>query len=315
MPSRQALAKRLREERLAREREADLASTRRRRAGLLVGGLLALAAVAGLVIALTGGGEEREPATSSSAAAIADVHGVGVDPADGALYIATHSGLFRSAPGQPSARRVEAPEQDLMGFSVAGPGRFLASGHPGASQQGLPSALGLIESRDGGSSWRSISLEGEADFHVLRAAGDAVYGFDGRLMASRDGGASWDALEPPGELSDLAPDPRRPGRVLASTSDGLKLSSDGGRRWSSGTLAGPALLAWGRGARVFAVDGAGKVYASADAGGSWKPVGAVQGPPAAFAADRKGSVYVARQDGSVDQSSDDGRTWRPRSRN
>ena len=240
---------------------------------------------------------------------------MGVDPADGALYIATHTGLFRSAAAESSARRVEAPEQDLMGFSVAGRGRFLASGHPGPSQQGLPNPLGLIESRDGGRSWRSISLEGEADFHILRATGDVVYGFDGRLMASSDGGKSWNELESPGELSDLATDPSRRGRLLASTSAGLKLSSDGGRRWSNGTLPGPALLAWGRGARVFAVDGAGTVSASADAGRSWKPVGAVQGAPAAFAADRKGSVYVARQDGSVDQSSDGGRTWRPRSRN
>ena len=315
MPSRQAQAKRLREERLRRERETEQASTRRRRAGLLAGGLLALAAIAGLLIALAGGGDERDAAVSGSPAPIVDVHGVGVAPADGALYIATHSGLFRSAPGESTARRVEAPEQDLMGFSAARPGRFLASGHPGPSQQGLPNPLGLIESRDGGRSWRSISLEGEADFHVLRAAGDVVYAFDGRLMASRDGGASWKELKPPGELSDLAPDPRSPGHVLASTNDGLKLSSDGGRRWSNGTLAGPALLAWGRGARVFAVDGAGKVSASANAGRSWKAVGAVQGPPAAFVADRKGRVYVARQDGSVDQSSDGGRTWRPRSRN
>lgn len=313
MTSRQPQKKRLREERLARQREEEQASARGRRAGLLTAGLLGLAAIAGVAVALSADGEDSGGG-GASAATIADVHGVGVDPSDGALYIATHSGLFRSARGESSARRVDAPEQDLMGFSVAGSDRFVASGHPGPGQD-LPPALGLIESRDRGRTWRSVSLRGEADFHVLRAAGDAVYAFDGRLMFSRDGGRSWEERSPPGEVADLAPSPRDPDQLLASTADGLRVTRDGGRSWRDGGLEPPALLAWGQGARVFAVDSAGKVYASKDAGGSWKPVGAVQGPPAAFAADREGTVYVARQDGSVDQSSDDGRTWRPRSRN
>lgn len=40
---------------------------------------------------------------------------------------------------------------DLMGFTVAGPDRFLASGHPGPGAD-LPEPLGLVESRDGGQS-------------------------------------------------------------------------------------------------------------------------------------------------------------------
>jgi hypothetical protein len=37
-----------------------------------------------------------------------------------------------------------------MGFSVAGPGRFIGSGHPDPSDTSSPPNLGLIESRDGG---------------------------------------------------------------------------------------------------------------------------------------------------------------------
>jgi photosystem II stability/assembly factor-like uncharacterized protein len=312
--TRQARKKRLREARLARQQEAERARFRHRRAGIALGCLLAAVAVAGVAVALTSGGQPRGGGGESTPAAIVDVHGIGVNPADGSLYIATHTGLFRSASGESSARRVDAPEQDLMGFSIAGPDRFVASGHPGPGQD-LPPAIGLIESRDDGRSWESLSLKGEADFHVLRAAGRAVYGFDGRLMASSDGGRTWQEREAPADLVDLAPDPRDPDRVLASTGGGLRISEDGGRSWSDGTLGSPALLAWGGGARVFAVDGQGKVYASGDGGGSWRQAGTVRGPPAAFTADERGKVYLARPDGSVDESADGGRNWRPRSRN
>ena len=315
MASRQAQKKRLREEREARQREAELASKRRKQRGMLAGGLLAAVAVAIVAIALAGdGSDETKAGSGSSAATIADVHGLGVNPADGALYIATHTGLFRSAKGEPSARRVDAPEQDLMGFSVAGADRFFASGHPGPAQD-LPPALGLIESTDRGRTWRSLSLQGEADFHLLRAAGNTLYAFDGRLRASDDGGRSWQVRTSPGELADLAPAPGDPKRVLASTSDGLRISQDGGRSWTKGGLDTPALLAWSGPDRAFAVDGNGRAHTSKDGGRTWKPTGTVQGPPAALTADRSGTAYVARPDGSVDASTDGGETWRPRSRN
>ena len=80
-----------------------------------------------------------------------------------------------------------------MGFSIVAPDRFLGSGHP-APDQTLPPNLGLIESRDGGQTWQSLSLLGDADFHVLQSAGRRVYGFDAthaRLMVSSDDGRSW----------------------------------------------------------------------------------------------------------------------------
>ncbi len=99
------------------------------------------------------------------------VHGLGINPADGSLFIATHTGLFRVGPTSRKAVRVADRNQDTMGFSVVGPNRFLGSGHPDvdeAREQNLPSRLGLIESTDSGESWQPISLLGEADFHVLR---------------------------------------------------------------------------------------------------------------------------------------------------
>ena len=294
----------------------ERAAARRRRLGVL-GAVAAAAAAAAVAAFLFVGGGAGDESTSSSAGgpqSIADVHGVGVDPGDGALYIATHTGLFRSPAGTNTAERVDAPEQDLMGFSVAGPGRFLASGHPGPGQD-LPPALGLIESRDRGRTWRSLSLQGEADFHVLRASGQSAYGYDGRLMVTADGGKSWDELTAPGEIVDLAPSPGDPERVLAATGGGLRVSEDGGRSWKPGGLEVPTLLAWGSPQSLFAVDGEGTVYAAEDPAGEWRTAGTVPGQLAAFAADRRGNLYVARPDGAVDSSADGGKTWIPRSRN
>ena len=313
MARRDAEKRRLRKQRLEREREA--ARARRRRRQLTIGGaVLAAATVVVAVVLLAGrGGEEGGETAGEPAAPIADVHGIGVNPADEALYIATHTGLFRSPAGAATATRVDGPEQDLMGFSVAGPDRFVASGHPGPGQHG-PASLGLLESRDRGRTWRSVSMEG-SDLHLLRAAGDAVYAYDGRLRASRDGGRTWEDRGGPAGLIDLAVHPADGDRLLASTESGVQASRDGGRTWKTTALETPVLLAWAEPGRPAAIGGDGSVQTSADGGRTWTPAGTAEGQPAAFAADGDGRLYVGRPDGAVDWSQDGGRTWRPRSRN
>lgn len=316
MAARPSEKQRLKAEREAREQEAERARKRRQR-GIGAAAVAGLAAVAVVVALATGGGGESDGVTpageAGSPAPISDVHGVGVNPADGALYIASHNGLYRSEPGAASATRVDGPEQDLMGFSVAGADRFFASGHPGPGQGG-PSSLGLIESRDRGASWKPISLSG-TDLHLLRAAGDAVYAFDGQLRASTDGGRTWEEREAPAELIDMAIDPADGARVLASTGSGVQLSTDAGRTWKPTALKEPVLVGWGRANRPAAVTAEGTVRTSTDGGRTWKQNGSAGGQPAAFAADRDGNLYVARADGAVDFSTDGGRTWAPRSRN
>lgn len=311
MAARPSEKQRLRAERETRELEAQRAQKRRQR-GIGAAAVAAVAAVA-VVVALASGGGGDGATPAGAPTPIADVHGVGVNPADGALYIASHDGLYRSAPGAASATRVDGPEQDLMGFSVAGPDRFFASGHPGPGQGG-PSSIGLIESRDRGASWKPISLSG-TDLHLLRAAGDAVYAFDGQFRASDDGGRTWEEREAPDELIDLTIDPADGSRVLASTGSGVQLSTDAGRTWTPTALKEPVLVAWGRANRPAAVTAKGEVQTSADGGRTWKQAGSAGGQPAAFAAARDGNLYVARADGAVDFSTDGGRTWAPRSRN
>lgn len=256
-------------------------------------------------------GEDGGGATGESLAAgtpAGHVHGLGVNPKDGALFVATHSGLFRAAEGQTRPERVGDSDQDIMGFTVAGPDRFLGSGHPG-SDQGLPPLLGLIESSDGGRSWKPVSLLGEADFHVLRSARGRVYGFDsasGRLLASPDGGGSFEQRDPPEPLLDLAIDPRDPERLVAASDAGLRASANGGRTWRR--LGGQiALLAWPTPERLFLLDAQGSVKVSADGGRRFRATGRLDGEPVALMADGQ-DLYVALA-GAVLHSSDEGASW------
>ena len=317
MASRQAEKERLRRERVEQEKRARRATERRRRLTQIGAAVVGLLVVAALAVALTRGGDEapsRASGAPAEAQSIADVHGLGVNPADKALYIATHHGLFRSARGETSATRVEAPEQDLMGFSIAGPDRFVASGHPGPDMD-APGNLGFIESTNRGRTWKTLSLSGEADLHLLRASGDTAYAYDGRFRVSTDGGRNWEERDAPDELIDIAIDSADADHVLASTGSGVRDSTDGGRTWRETTLKAAVLLAWAQSAGPFAIEGTGRIHSSGDGGSKWKTGGTYEGQPAAFAADSSGTIYVAQGDGAVDASVDGGRTWQPRSRN
>ena len=268
-----------------------------------------------------GGGEQTED--SERGVRIEDpgpvhVHGLGINPADRALFIATHTGLFRAAAGEREAERVAGRYQDTMGFTVVGRDRFLGSGHPDGRDD-LPPFLGLIRTDDAGRSWEPVSLLGKRDFHVLEASGRRVYGygsdFETRqegLLVSDDGGRSWRERAVPEPLVSLAIDPENPDRVLAAGEVGLYSSSDGARRWTS--LGGePGLLAWPSGGSVYAVTLDGRVGRSTAAGARWERIGDTGGPPSAFDG-TGGELYVALHDGTVKRSDDGGRSWVVRSR-
>lgn len=247
------------------------------------------------------------------------VHGLGVDPADGALYIATHSGLYRVASPGSAPSRVGELHQDTMGFTVVGPNAFLGSGHPDLQQMrddDLPPHLGLIVSTDAGESWDQRSLLGEADFHVLRAAGGDVVGYDstnGRLLASTDGGTTWREVPIPEPLLDLVLYPGDPSRFVASGESGLYASPDGGRTWD--LLDGsPGLLAWPSPEQLFVVEASGRVAISEDGGRAWVAAGRVPGEPAAIHAASAEELYVALHDGSILWSRDGGGSFTEYSR-
>jgi hypothetical protein len=304
--------------RKAKARRRQQAPPPPKRTPLMGRGVFGLTAVAVVILAVALWRVTGDEGTSAADSGPVHVHGLGINPADGALFIATHTGLYRSGEGESKSTRVGDRRQDTMGFSIAGADRFLGSGHPDLRED-LPPLLGLIESTDEGRSWESISLLGEADFHVLRSAGDRVYGYDSsndRLLTSRDAGRTWEEVERPAPLVDLAADPDDNMHVIASgASDidqGLYESTDGGGSWERiGDTVG--LLAWPARDRLFLVDGAGSVFLSNDNGGRFERRGEIGGQPAALLGQAPDELYAALHDGTIERSTDGGATWTVRS--
>lgn len=235
------------------------------------------------------------------------VHGLGVNPADGDLYIATHDGLYRIPASGGPTRRVADTLGDFMGFTVTGPNTFLASGHPAVGQDS-PAHLGLIESADAGRTWKTLSLPGDADFHALRHRHGTVYGYNsvrGQLMVSTDG-TTWQTRSTLG-LRDFDVSPADPKALLATTEAGVQRSGDGGVTWAP--VGGPplVLLAWETTDRLWGV-GSNELLRSIDGGTSWTPAGRLPGPVSAFSA-HNGTLYAAVHEQGVYRTSDGGATW------
>lgn len=274
--------------------------------------LAARAAVAGAALVLAGcsGGDAAEAPDSPDAPAGATfeadsglpsehVHAVAADPGDGTVLLATHDGLVTVADG--AIERV-GPSLDLMGFTVAGPGHYYASGHPGPGSD-LPQPLGLVESTDGGASWQPVSRGGESDFHTLAAAGDGLVGFDGVLRATQDGKA-WRELQVPEAPFDLSASPSGQ-RLVATTPDGPLLSTDAGTTWDRPEGAPVvAFAAWADEDRLVAVEPGGGVTTSSDAGRTWSPSGSLGAQPEALWAG--GDRVLAVAGGQLLESTDGG---------
>lgn len=249
---------------------------------------------------------------ASALPGLAHVHGLGVNPADDSLMIATHFGLWRMNGSEP--KRVGNAAHDFMGFSVVGADRFVASGHPQGARD-LPPHLGLIESRDSGSTWRSRSLLGSADFHFLRVTDDMTYGWNsstGQLMSSPDRRA-WKKR---GEIAlvDLAVDPDDDQQLLGSVAisdDRLELqsSSDAGASWSS-VEGAPRLarIAWDQPDLAWGIAPDGQVWRSSDGGESWREAGSV--PSDVEAITSSGDQWFAAAGGALLRSTDEGSTWK-----
>lgn len=179
------------------------------------------------------------PAKPMLLSEVSHVHGIGFDPTNpGAIYLATHHGLFRASPNG-TATLLSPDRSGYMGFTPdpADPGRLLASGHPEGGGN-----LGVILSEDGGASWTQLSPgAGEpVDFHAMsisRADPKTVYGLFGGIQVSRDGGATWLLTRAsPDRVIDLAASPAAADVLYAGTVGGLMLSSDAGKTWA---LIGP----------------------------------------------------------------------------
>jgi hypothetical protein len=298
-------------------RQRPTAPTRGRRRTawpvVLIGGGLVVAVIAGGVVLAS-----RRGGSSAAAPVIAHVHGLGINPADGSLQVATHNGTFRLDGDRP-VERVGTTAQDTMGFTVVGPNHFLGSGHPDAPgfRQGKPARLGLIESTDAGATWDSRSLSGEVDFHALATSQGTTYGLDSgtnRLLASTNN-IDWETRSTV-KIFGFAVDPTRVDHLVAGGADGTLDSGDGGRTWQP-VRGAPRLVAlsWAPGGTLWGVDGTGGAHRSTDGGASWQSAGRVDGEPEALlATDDRLVVAIAEpvRRTAIYQSVDAGRSWQVR---
>ena len=271
--------------------------------------ILAAMTVAVSTLALASCSEPDPLSAGSDAAApfVGHVHGLGVDPADQVLYVAAHGGLFRLVDGRLSL--VADRAQDTMGFTVAGPRHFLASGHPAPTELDRPVHLGLIESRDSGTTWTAKSLSGRADFHSIEVGPNEVYGYDSQtqtVLKTTDQ-QTWTKLMAV-EVYDLAAHPSRPDQVLATTSTGVR-HIDSTDQAELPAPAGLALLDWADDQLLAGVTAAGTVHRSTDGGQTWEVAGQLAGHVEAFTAEPAG-WYAATEQG-VFTSTDHGARWSP----
>ncbi|TFC84152.1 F510_1955 family glycosylhydrolase [Cryobacterium sp. TMT3-29-2] len=272
------------------------------------------------------------PATTT--AAFEHIHGLGADLSTGATYAGTHQGVWQIPTGLlPDSYLAGAPDAgltrptlsdgpafDAMGFTVAGPGLLLASGHPGSDQSTLTGPnVGLISSTDAAASWTNVSLAGETDFHDLDAVplpqeALRVFGYDsaaGTVSISDDDGATW-STGASVALRDLAADPANPDRVFATTEDGLAVSDDAGRTF--GPVSGAPMLYLidvqdaAAGGGVVGIDPDGVVWRQE--AGTWSRGGQTEGTPEALAFVGGGTPWLLAADQRGVVASDDfGLTW------
>ena len=201
------------------------------------------------VVAVVAGGLAR----SGEAVPVAElplhthVHGLVVDPHDPSrLLIATHHGLFRA--GQDGLAERVSVVQDFMGFTPDphDPGKLYASGHPAGGGN-----LGFIASTDAGKTWTQVSpgLNGPVDFHQMSVSPAdplTIYGAYGGIQISRDAGRTWRLAGPaPERLIDLAASAQHADTLYAATERGLLASADAGGSWKPLIEGAPVTLVEG----------------------------------------------------------------------
>jgi hypothetical protein len=111
--------------------------------------------------------DRRDPGSSLASVVLDDpahLHPLALNPADESVLVGAHDGLYRFRESDKSLQRVGRRYQDTKALAILAPTVILSSGHPDsqALQAGLPPHLGLVESKDGGRTWQSLSLAGRA---------------------------------------------------------------------------------------------------------------------------------------------------------
>jgi photosystem II stability/assembly factor-like uncharacterized protein len=285
------------------------------------GAVATLLPLATLAVACGGSSAGDGPDAARRVDVPGQVLALSVTPDSGPLLFSTDKGVFRVARDGGRARAIRGelvnagPEAVRIGRQLVVAGidgdRLLGSGHPDRRAV-RPYNLGLMLSEDAGQTWTPVSLLGRSDLHLLRLRGGLLYAYDlarDRFVATTDFGRTWTESRPPGLMLDLAFDPGRPQRLVASSSEGLVRSEDAGRSWQPVAREIGLRLAWPKPDALYLIDERGVVHRSRDGGADREIVSTLGTSPEAITATGDGTLYAAGKDNTLRVSRDEGRSW------
>lgn len=259
--------------------------------------------VALLTLALTGCAAGSPPTTGTDHAdTMPHVHAIVPAPDGDGFLLGTHDGLYTAAVDGQLGARVGSDNLDAMGLTALG-GDLIASGHPGTR---TPTDLGehnlgIIRSRDGGTTWDPVAYTGEKDFHALTAGPDgtlyAQSTDDNVLLASTDRGVSWTPTGSRLQVFAIAVDTT--GRVLATTSDGLQVSTDRGATFTPlpGAPTLYPLAVSPDSQQLVGVDSKETIWITSASDPTWRNVGSAHGSTQAIAITDAGDILVVDDSG------------------
>lgn len=260
--------------------------------------------VALLSLFLTGCTAAEPPSTGSDhvESAMPHVHAIVPAPDDDGFLLGTHEGLYAATADGQLGFRIGSYDFDAMGLTAVDD-TLIASGHPG---RGTPTELGegnlgIIRSRDGGTTWEPVAFTGEKDFHVLTAGPDGtLYGQetgDGLILVSTDLGETWTSTGATLLVFGLVVDDT--GRIIAATPDGLRVSTDRGATFGPLPDA-PRLYVIASSPdrqRLIGVGTKGAVWSSTAEDPLWRNVGTVHGTVQAITVTDAGDILVVDDSG------------------
>lgn len=263
------------------------------------------------------------------------VHALAVAARSRLLYAGAHEGLFAGAAFGRRWQQVGGLVQHVPAGADIDAMQVVIDPHEDQRLWVAGHFLGVVRSRDGGSTWEDAFAGLPAasgrhpDVHALAygaTAPERLYAWvEGHgLFTSTDGADHWVPLSRSAanvEVLALAVDPRQPQTLYAGGAGGIAISGDGGRTWD--LINSPANVAtfkalWAdpnRAGRVLAASDLG-LWLSTDSGASWQRLVGGQVPQdlAALAGnpDRPGELYLSSVQGQIYTSQDAGRNWSKR---
>lgn len=138
----------------------------------------------------------------------------------------------------------------------------------------------------------------------------AVRADQGDVLVSADGGRTFQTRTPPAPPVDLAVDPRDSRQMAVTTEQGMFTSSDEGRSWRPRDPAPGGQLAWTASGALYAADQRGDLRISADGGRRWTRRGSLGIGSTELVAPADGKLYASVAGGEVRFSTDGGKTWK-----